>query len=53
MINNRVIKLSSSNKIFNSIKKNYNEALTSRAHNRLKGYDKNDMNSNSNKPKEL
>ena len=49
MINNRVIKLSSSNKIFNSIKKNYNEALTSRAHNRLKGYDKTNQNPNSSK----
>ena len=49
MINNRLSKLSSNNKIFNSFKKDYDDALTSSEHDRLKGYDKLNLNSNSKK----
>ena len=45
MINNRIPKLSSNKMIFNSIKKDFNEGLTSSEHDRLKGCDKNDLNS--------
>ena len=49
MINNRLSKLSSNNKIFNNNKKYYDNALTSSGHDRLKGYDKPKLDSNSNK----
>ena len=38
MINKRLSRLSSNDKIFNSIKKDYDEALTTSGHDRLKGY---------------
>ena len=51
MINNRLSKFSSNNKIFNSIKKDYDHALTLSGHGRLKGYDKHNLDSNSKKKK--
>lgn len=57
MINNKLSKLSSNKNILNSIKKDYNEALTSsrHRHNKLKGYDKNNSNSNRkvNRPRKI
>ena len=41
--------MSSNNKIFNSIKKDYDDALTSSGHDTLKGYDKPNLDSNSKK----
>ena len=38
MVSNRLNKLSSSEKIFNNIKKDYNEALAESGHNKLKNY---------------
>ena len=51
MINNRLSKLSSNIMIFNSIKKDHDDALTSSGHDRLKGYDKPNLDSNSKKNK--
>ena len=51
MINNRISKLYSNNKIFNSLKKDYDDALTSSGYDRLKGYNKPNLNSNSKKNK--
>ena len=45
MINNRLFKLSSNKKILNSIKKNYDDVLSLSRHNKLKGCDKNNLNS--------
>ena len=53
MINNRLSKLSSNNKIFNNNKKYYDNALTSSGHDRLKGYDKPKLDSNSKKTRRL
>ena len=49
MINKRLSKLSSNDKIFNSIKKDYDDALTTSGHDRLKGYDKPNLDYNSKK----
>ena len=51
MINNRLIKIFSNKKIFNSNKKDYYVALTSIGYDRIKGYNKKDLNSKSNKTK--
>ena len=51
MINNRLIKMFSNKKIFNSNKKDYYVALTSIGYDRIKSYNKKDLNSNSNKTK--
>ena len=39
MINKRLPKFSSNDKIFKSIKKDYDDALTTSGYDRLKGYD--------------
>ena len=49
MINKRLSRLSSNDKIFNSIKKDYDNALTTSGHDRLKGYDKPNLDFNSKK----
>ena len=51
MINNILIKLSSNKEIFDSVKKDYNEVLISNGHNKIKDYDKNDLNCNNEKNK--
>ena len=48
-IKKRLSKLSSNDKIFVSIKKDYDNALTTSRHNRLKGYDKPNLDYNSKK----
>ena len=53
VINNRLSKLSSNKEIFDSVKKDYNEALISSGHYKLKDYDKNDLNCNSKKNKKI
>ena len=52
MINKRLSKLSSNDKIFNSIKKDYDDALITSGHDRLKGYDKPNLDYNSKKKQE-
>ena len=49
MINKRLSKLFSNDKIFISIKKDYDDALTTSGHDRLKGYDKPNLDYNSKK----
>ena len=53
MINSRHSELSSKKNIFNSIRKDYDDALTSGGHNRLIGYDKSNLISNSNTIKNI